>query len=305
MRALAEALADAGGMAAPRERGAQLRGLLEDELRRGAAELAQARSGYGDPLVAAAAPAAEGDAVIAVAPVTAALRADPDAAPERGWLLVAALVGSLVEAVGDGALQAGVLHDCLALRIEGDPAAAELVPLAFEDQVKPVDRLRAGALAVPDHVLAEAGDWRAPIGPAHPLRIAAHVARLGGHPADAASLAEHEDAVLALLEAGAPAVVRPHEDPDPARRVARRILQRLNGMGKWGGYHTEFSHLARGFAGNDKKLADEMGERLLDAGLLAEKPSVGQRHVFLNPRRAKEIHAMIERGDAPADLKLP
>ena len=78
--------------------------------------------------------------------------------------------------------------------------------------------------------------------------------------------------------------MRPHEDPDPGRRVARRILQRLDGMGKWGGYHTEFAHLARGFAGNDRALAQEVGEALLEAGLLAEKPSVGQRHVYLNPR---------------------
>ena len=61
-------------------------------------------------------------------------------------------------------------------------------------------------------------------------------------------------------------VARPHDDPDPARRVARRILQRLNGMGKWGGYHTEFAHLARGFAGNDRELAEAVGEALLDAG---------------------------------------
>ena len=92
--------------------------------------------------------------------------------------------------------------------------------------------------------------------------------------------------------------MRPHEDPDPASRVARRILQRLDGMGKWGGYHTDFAHLARGFAGNERALAQEVGEALLDAGLLAEKPSVGQRHVFLNPRRAGEIRALIERGEA-------
>ena len=65
-------------------------------------------------------------------------------------------------------------------------------------------------------------------------------------------------------------------------------------MGKWGGYHTEFAHLARGFAGNDRALAEAVGEALLAAGLLAEKPSVGQRHVFLNPRRAGDIHALIE-----------
>jgi len=44
---------------------------------------------------------------------------------------------------------------------------------------------------------------------------------------------------------------------------------------------------------------------MLEAGLLAEKPSVGQRHVFLNPRRAADIHALIERGDVPDDLALP
>ena len=87
--------------------------------------------------------------------------------------------------------------------------------------------------------------------------------------------------------------------------AARRILQRLDGMGKWGGYHTEFAHLARGFAGNDRALAQEVGEALLVAGLLAEKPSVGQRHVFLNPRRAGDIHALIERGELPAGLRFP
>jgi hypothetical protein len=77
-------------------------------------------------------------------------------------------------------------------------------------------------------------------------------------------------------------------------------------MGKWGGYHTEFVHLARGFGkGNERALALEVGERLLDAGLLGEKTSVGQRHVFLNPRRSGEIRALIDRGEAPPALSLP
>jgi len=131
------------------------------------------------------------------------------------------------------------------------------------------------------------------------------VSRLGGRPADSSSVAEHEEAVLTLLELGDEVAARPHDDPLPARRIARRILQRLNGMGKWGGYHTDFSHLARGFAGNERALADEVGEALLQAGLLSEKPSVGQRHVFLNPRRVADIRALIERGQIPADLRLP
>ena len=291
-------------MAAGREHAARLRGLLGDALRRGAAELARTRSGYGDPVTVAVAPAPDG--LRAVAPVAPELRADPDAVTERAWLLVAALTGALVEVTGaEAAPTAGAYDGFLALELPGDPEDAELVPLAFEAHIASVDRLRARALAVPGFVLEDASDIRAPIGAAHPLVVAARVAALGGRPADEASLAEHEDAVLAALDAADGSVARPHADPNPARRVARRILQRLNGMGKWGGYHTEFAHLARGFAGNDRALAEAVGEALLDAGLLAEKPSVGQRHVFLDPRRAGEIHALIERGELPPGLRLP
>jgi hypothetical protein len=300
-----EALADAGGVAAPRERAAQLRTLLGRELEHGAQELATAPSGYEHPVLVGA--AATPDGLSAVAPVPAELRADPEVVEERAWLLTAALVGALADAAGTpGALTAGALDGHLVLHLEAPSPDAELVALAFEEQVAPVDRLRARALAVPAAVLEDAADLRPPIGAAHPLNVALAVARLGGRPADPASLAEHEDAVLAVLEAGrAGEAVRPHDDPDPSRRVARRILQRLDGMGKWGGYHTEFSHLARGFAGNDRGLAEKVGEALLLAGLLAEKPSVGQRHVFLNPRRAGDIRRLIEGGEVPRDLKLP
>jgi hypothetical protein len=153
--------------------------------------------------------------------------------------------------------------------------------------------LPPGVLDVPD--------LRAPIGAGHPLRVAEVEARLPAELEDE----QREEAVLAILNPGGAAAARPHDDPDPARRVARRILQRLDGMGKWGGYHTDFAHLARGFAGNDRALAQEVGEALLVEGLLAEKPSVGQRHVFLNSRRAGEIRALIDRGEIPPGLRLP
>jgi hypothetical protein len=284
---------------------ARLKALLDSELERGARELGQKRSGYEQPVLVAVSP---GDGVLrAVAPARPALRADPDAVNERTWLLVAALVGALVEVAGAGTVRAGHLGGHLAVAVPGDPDDAELVPLAFESQVEGIDRLRARALAVPASVLADVEDLRDPIGAAHPLVVAAHVAALGGRPADPASMEEHEDAVLAALDAETAGAdfSRPHDDPDPVRRVARRILQRLDGMGKWGGYHTDFAHLARGFAGNERALAEAVGEALLTAGLLAEKPSVGQRHVFLNPRRAGDIHALIERGEEPGDLRLP
>jgi hypothetical protein len=316
---LAIALHDAGGTAAPRERGAQLRALLHDELERSGRELGLPRSGREEPVTIAV--AATPGALLAVVPVAVAVRADPGAVSERGWLTVAAAIGALAEVAGlpaphgpdDLKLEAGALGAHLALRLPA-PAVreddAELAAVAFEEHAAAIARLRSNALALPAHVLSEAEDWRAPI--AQALRSAEAVARLGGRPANGDSVAEHEEAVLALVHPGAGGGAaaagrssRPHDDPQPARRIARRILQRLNGMGKWGGYHTDFRHLSRGFAGNERALADEVGEALVAAGLLAEKPSVGQRHVFLNPRRAADIHALIERGAVPPDLRLP
>ncbi|HEY5142897.1 MAG TPA: hypothetical protein VII98_05305, partial [Solirubrobacteraceae bacterium] len=160
MDELAAVLEGAGGVAAPPELRARLQALLDAELDRGEAELARSRSGYEAPVTVAFAP--EGDtAVRAVVPVAPALRADPDAAPERAWLLTAAVVGALAEAGADaGALTAGVWSGRLALRAPGGDA--ELAPLAFDEQVAGVDRLRARALTVPAAVLEGVADLREP-----------------------------------------------------------------------------------------------------------------------------------------------
>jgi hypothetical protein len=279
---------------------ARLRQLLVAELKRGEEELHKKRSGYEDPVRVAFA------AGIAAVPVHKDFRADAAAIEDRAWRLVAAAVHALQQAADlpaphsaeDLRLRAGDADGVLTIALgDGDP---ELAQMAFEEAIDGVDRLRAEAVVVP---AIDAHDERAPIG-AHPLKVAEAVARLGGDPTDPGSVEQLEDAVYALLDVQRGAT-RPHDDPDPAKRVARRILQRLDGMGKWGGFHTDFAHLARGFAGNDRRLADAVGEALLEAGLLSEKPSVGQRHVFLNPRRAGEIRKLIDDGAVPAGLTLP
>ncbi|HEX8086921.1 MAG TPA: hypothetical protein VF529_21735 [Solirubrobacteraceae bacterium] len=271
---------------------ARLRALLADELARGERELREKRSGYGEPVTVAF-----GHDGAAALPAPVAVRADASAVGERAWLVVAATVEALAQAGGEQPLEAGDVDGHLALRAGAvDP---ELAVLAFDEAVAGVDRLRARGVVI-ETVGGEG--WREPIGRNHPLRVAHAIARLGGRPSDPASVEQYEDAVLAESEHEVP---RPHDDPDPARRVARRILQRLDGMGKWGGYHTEFTHLQRGFAPADTELANAVGEALLEAGLLAEKPSVGQRHVFLDPRRVKQIRRLIEEGEVPAGLRLP
>ena len=304
MAGLASALDE--GDAAP----ARLRALLAADLERGGEELTHKRSGYDDPVVLAFGTDADSGALTAATPVPAAFRADPTAIEERAWRVVAAAVGALQQTAdlppprspGDLQLTAGVLHGSTRLVLTlGAPGDAELALLAADEALEHVDRLRTAVLALPPGIV-QIEDRKDPIGPTHPLRVAEAVARLGGDPADPDE--PTEELVRSALTP-AHATVRPHEDPDPARRVARRILQRLDGMGKWGGYHTDFAHLARGFAGNERALADAVGEALLDAGLLAEKPSVGQRHVYLNPRQAGAIRRLIDEGELPTAIKLP
>jgi hypothetical protein len=76
------------------------------------------------------------------------------------------------------------------------------------------------------------------------------------------------------------------------------VLRRLLHKGKIGSqYHTEFDHLARGAPQEDRADALHIGEALIRAGLLGEKPSVGQRHVFLRRDALPAIHALIDRGE--------
>jgi hypothetical protein len=306
---LERVLADAGGPAAPREWSARMRDLLADELERGARELRARRTGYPDPIVVAL--AAGDGALVAALPLPLTLRADPDAVSERGGALAAAAVEKLVEAASPGPpasaddlrLRLGDLDGALVLTYPADdaPDAAEYAKEALDEAFAGIDRLRARALVVPGHAVEEIADLRQPLGHTHPLRVAEAVTRLGGSPLDEESVEALEGPLLDLLEPPG-SVTRAHDDPYPSRRVMRRILQRLDGMGKWGGYHTAFDHIARGFAGNERSLAFEMGELLVDAGLLVEKPSVGQRHVSLNPRRSGEIQRLIDRGELPAGL---
>jgi hypothetical protein len=308
---LERALVDAGGVDAPREWSARLRELLRAELERGARELGEPRTGRERPIALAVADAAS--SVLVVLPLPPALRADSAAVTERGAALAAAAVQCLVEAGEPGeprgdtdlALLAGDHDGFLALAYPAaDPRwAVEYAREALDDSIARIDRLRAQAFALPGHAL-DPTDLRAPIGATHPLRVAEAATRLGGSPLDEDSLEQLGPDLLRLLEP-AGAVQRAHDDPDPRRRVMRRILQRLDGMGKWGGYHTAFDHLARGFAGNDRALAYEVGEELLAAGLLEQKPSVGQRHVNLNPRRAADIRRLIEEGVLPPGVPPP
>jgi hypothetical protein len=246
--------------------------------------------------------AATSDGACVVAPLS-----HGDLARPRLQRLAAALAGALATATGldspvdgrDAELEAASWRGYLALR-GGSPDGSEsavLFELALEEHARVVDRIDPDAVLLPPSTLDDTEPAAAPW-----LWRAELAARLGGLPGDAQLPPEIEEGLQAL------AVTRPaddspelaidaHGDPNPRRRAVRRILRRLDGMGKYGGYHTEFSHLARGFPGHERNLALEAGEALLRAGLLDEKPSVGQRHVALVASRTAEIRTLVESGE--------
>jgi hypothetical protein len=195
----------------------------------------------------------------------------------------------------------------------------DLAPAMLEDAAPPPGLARLAAL--PDDLAL--GGRAIPL-PAYPMRpgdgLVAMARELSVHPVRVIlALLEHRlpvDALpadpaglVALLrdrgwagEAAAAAEQAPSleiaDDPCPRRRHARTVLQRMLRMGKVGaGYHTDISNFARGAAAHDRHQALEVAEALLRAGLLSEKPSVGQRHIYLSVPALPEIHALIERGE--------
>jgi hypothetical protein len=239
---LLEELAPLGGVAAPASATARLRTVLLAALRHGAEELEKPRSGYGAPVEVAL--AAGDDVLLAATPAAAHFRADPEAAGERTWLLVAAVIAALVDLAEPGApagpgdldVRAGDLDGFLLVALPArltPEELQELGPLAFDDHASGLDRLRTRAVATPGRLLA-GPELREPIGAHHPLRVAEAVARLGGRPEEPRSVEELEEAVLAVLEAdGARAVRWRAASPATSGRSRRRWGRRCSRPACW------------------------------------------------------------------------
>ena len=94
----------------------------------------------------------------------------------------------------------------------------------------------------------------------------------------------------------------PKEDKQ-VKLVAKLILERLSNMNKWGGAHSELnkvrkslpSHIA--VTNKGKKQIDRAIKMLTNLGLLLTKPSTGEIHVSLNPRKKKDIYEFVEKNE--------
>jgi hypothetical protein len=341
---LVEHLGGVADPAAPAS-ASQLVLLLRRELSRALGQVPGSRAGYDRPVVLTV--GALPGHLAAFVPVDARFRTDATAldGQPRGLLLAASALEALVIATGHGpaapnALVAsyGAFEDALVVALPWprslapDASDAELAALQWGDRLGGTDRLRVVAAPLPGAVSAQlAGglELDTSIGQHHPLDALEVLIRAGVEPVTAVAVVEGgggelggspsrpDPKALAALDALVVAALgprsaanRPHEDADPARRIARRMLQMLRGKRKWSGgtgagYHTEITHLTRGFDRRERELAGAIVAALLEAGLLVEKLSVGQRHISLFSRRAADIDALIDDGVVPPDLQLP
>ena len=73
------------------------------------------------------------------------------------------------------------------------------------------------------------------------------------------------------------------------------IISKLIRMRMWGGKHTEIRNLHKGLPENlisskqGKKLLEKAIKELMKRDFLITKPSTGEIHISLNPKKIKEI----------------
>lgn len=76
--------------------------------------------------------------------------------------------------------------------------------------------------------------------------------------------------------------------------IASRVLAKLLRDGRVGGRHTRVEHaFAHGFSDQEKQIARHVVDRLLVMGLLRKKLNEGSFHVYIDPRRLREVWAII------------
>jgi hypothetical protein len=83
-------------------------------------------------------------------------------------------------------------------------------------------------------------------------------------------------------------------------QIKATILFKLYKRGNWGGSHTAFENLKKGFKDSDLgkaglKRVEKMARELMRAGLVVPKPTSYGLQVSLNPRQNQTIIAIMKR----------
>lgn len=75
--------------------------------------------------------------------------------------------------------------------------------------------------------------------------------------------------------------------------IANILVRKLSYMGKWGGSHTSFDNLPKGFPGHLRGDVKKVAEKLIKENILLMKPTSYEKEVSLNPERKADIERMI------------
>jgi hypothetical protein len=83
-------------------------------------------------------------------------------------------------------------------------------------------------------------------------------------------------------------------------QIKATILLKLYKRGNWGGSHTAFENLKKGFKDDELgkgglKRVEKMAKELIRAGLIIPKPTSYGLQVSLNPRQNEAIIAIMKR----------
>lgn len=79
--------------------------------------------------------------------------------------------------------------------------------------------------------------------------------------------------------------------------IPRALLRKLLYMGKWGGNHTGFDNLPKGFPKHLRGAVKEVARELIKSGLLLTKPTSYGIEVSLNVKTKKEIEELLAADD--------
>jgi len=77
--------------------------------------------------------------------------------------------------------------------------------------------------------------------------------------------------------------------------VKAKILFKLARRRNWGGSHTAFDNLKKGFKPKEHEFVSDAADELIKENLLFKKPTGYGLHISLNPERAKEIKEKISK----------
>ncbi|MFH1587549.1 MAG: hypothetical protein ABID38_06865 [Candidatus Diapherotrites archaeon] len=86
---------------------------------------------------------------------------------------------------------------------------------------------------------------------------------------------------------------------DDVLPIKQFILRKLINLGKIGGSHTSVFNLSKGLPGHirsnkkGQKVIKQAVKELVNDFFLLSKPSTGEQHVSINPRKMKEISELL------------